>query len=1266
MPQPSLRPEPAGDCLLDSELLQVMEGEVSHGLQVRLDLHIDGCERCFRLLAGILRSRSIAGARLPVSTTQLDVGGAPLGPTPPALGRRYAVLEQIGAGGMGRVYRTLDRLTGQQVAVKQVLRLQTGSTDLSATTQSPPGEALAYARCLEQEFRVLAALRHPHIISVLDYGFDTAGQPFISMELLHEARPILPFARSLSRPQRITLLLQMLQAIAYLHRRGILHRDIKPGNVLVVPQGPDEFAVKVVDFGLSASLSSKEPTPLAGTLAYMAPELLRGGAPSVASDLYALGLVSLELLLGAAALPYDAQTTQLLSQLLAGRHQSLLSRLDPHDPLSQAVAWALQDAATDRPADVDSFCHEICRALAIPPPPESRLVRESVLSAASFVGRQPERNTLIQALLAAHRGQGSGWLLSGASGVGKSRLLEELRSQALLSGVTVLRGQAVSDGGTPYQLWQDVIALLALYVELSDHEAALLTPLLPRLSELLGRPLPELPLWLDAQAVRLAQMRALREIVLRRGRPLVILLEDLHWADAESLSLLAQIAPLLSQQPLLIVGSYRDDESTGLADALPAMQRLPLLGLAASELHELCLSILAPAHCPPALLQRIERATGGNTFFIVEVLRTLAEEAGSLAEIGGAGGPLDWFSGDLAQVLSRRLQRVPAAARDLLALSAVMGRYLDLTALAGEYSDVNAAVGAAVDAGVLEVHEGRVRFRHDKLREQRLSELDPHSQRVLHARAAAAIERSYPTQALPAARLARHHHQAQQLEPAMHFYAQAGGQALAVGAAAEAVAALEQAVALPTAARLSRLQRVRIWRQLTQARYALGQLRSTDAALRQVTSLAGWPMPRNGLEFGRKLGQEVQGIAKQLLEPQRGRQDARMTEEERALAQEFLLALTVEEVYVWLSKPGLTLVCCLHGLQLARTVGAAAERQYFEAAVAFLLSFTPLGSIGFRLLQSTVAQGSGLGEIDALRTQAIVALHQGQRDIAVASAERAVERSRQQRDDFALLYSLLQQQLTLSEVEAFTRLQQVACEMEQLAALTQNGRYVALALIGQLGAELNFGNLDNSEALYQRALGPADLELGAVPEAVLHGLGAMTALRRGLRAEARVRADRTRAAQQRARWPLLQLRFAYIGMLDVYLDDAVTERAVPPAQIAGALGALGRDALLLPGLRPLYALVRGRLALQRGQGALARGLLELALRLSRRSGTQFEQGWVHYYLGMCAAKQGGAHSPIAQELAIEELTTAARLFAQIGAAWDLAETERRLRELRGG
>ncbi|MFO0580591.1 MAG: hypothetical protein U1A78_42005 [Polyangia bacterium] len=211
-------------CLPDTVLVQLVDGSLQLEAGGDLEAHIDRCERCFRFVASLLRQDSSAVA--PERAARTEPAPQEVIAEPFDAGRRYRVRELIGRGGMGQVYRAFDRLTGRHVALKRVLR-EGHALPVERTDELDGPGAAAYTRCLEQEFRILATLRHPNIISVLDYGFYDPLQPFFTMELLEGAQPILPFARALPQPARIELLVQFLRALGYLHRRGVLHRDLR-------------------------------------------------------------------------------------------------------------------------------------------------------------------------------------------------------------------------------------------------------------------------------------------------------------------------------------------------------------------------------------------------------------------------------------------------------------------------------------------------------------------------------------------------------------------------------------------------------------------------------------------------------------------------------------------------------------------------------------------------------------------------------------------------------------------------------------------------------------------------------------------------------------------------------------------------------------------------------------------------------------------------------------------------------------------------------
>ncbi len=701
------------------------------------------------------------------------------------LGNRYRVQNKLGAGGMGTVYRALDQLTGEEVALKRVLISPlTFDSATNATDDMRVG--------LSREFQILASLRHPNVISVKDHGFDAERQPFFTMNLLEDAQPITLACRTQPTATKVRLLIEMLQALAYVHRRGIIHRDLKPRNVLVDNNG----RVQVLDFGLAISHGQEQE--VAGTLAYIAPEVLSGESATFAADLYAVGVIAYEMLVGKH--PFDIRNITTLSYEILNKQPDLSllknvriedvvhpptktarrsdSEIDPlsseetrcgEESISQvksdlpaftsAPVAALDDdqstligttdlmkAAPANPAmqaasldgiagvigclldknpanrypDADTTIRMLCSAFGLPIPVESEEIRESFLQASAFVGRDLELRTLKQELSKAMTGSGSAWLIGGESGVGKSRLLDELRIFALTHGALVLRGQAAA-GGVPYQMWGSVLRRLALITSMSDLEAGVLKDIIPDLDTLLGRTVPPAP----PLEGRIAQQRlalTISDIVRRQTQPIVLLLEDLQWAG-DSLDPLKQIAQATDQLPFLILASYRDDEGPDIPAKLPSMRVMRLNRLDERGIADLSAAMLGDAGRQPQIVELLTRETEGNSFFMVEVVRALAEEAGALNAVGKGQLPESILAGGVQQVLMRRLNRVPEWCREALRLAAIYGRQIDMNIMraTGLALDWEAWLTVCANAAVIDNADGVWRFAHDKLRETLLT-----------------------------------------------------------------------------------------------------------------------------------------------------------------------------------------------------------------------------------------------------------------------------------------------------------------------------------------------------------------------------------------------------------------------------------------------------------------------------------------------------------------------------------------------------------------
>lgn len=730
------------------------------------------------------------------------------------LANRYRLHQQLGTGAMGVVYRATDRLTGDTVALKQI----TLAAEHSHADESGHNHTNALHVALATEFHTLASLRHPHIISVADYGFDAQKQPFFTMDYLPDAQTILAASAGRSVAGKVALLRATLEALEYLHRRGILHCDLKPANVLV-----SNGRVRVLDFGLAAPLETARGH--VGTPAYMAPETIRAGMISVASDLYAFGVLAYQLFAG---VPPFSDLGGILYQ------EPDLAALAAPPELQLVIGRLLKKDPAERFPHAQAAKIRLLDAIQQPLPQEDARIRESFLQAATFVGRKGEMQQLTAALERACQGRGSTWLIGGESGVGKSRLMDELRTQALVRGALVIRGQGVEGGGLAYQLWRDVMPQLILSTAISDGEAGVLSAIVPHIGTLLERATISRPPDLPGQAGQQRLMLAINDLFRRQAQPVVLMLEDLQWA-ADSLVFLSELHRIAGQLALLIVGNYRYDESADVLDALPGAHRIVLERFSAAEVAELSNAMLGISSQKSEVLQLLTQETEGNAFFLVEVVRALAEEAGSLHDIGQSSLPARVLTNGMHHILQRRITRLPAEYQPLLHLAALTGRQVEerlLHYLMPEM-DVEQWLYHCASAAILHVQANRWMFAHDKLRELILSELPAETRPAMHRQIAEALETIYPDDRDRAAALAHHWRWAGDAAKELHYASIAAEQALGRSAFYTALDLIDRARALLPGESTAHIP------LLLQAGEALLQLGLFEQAIKRLeTSLA--------------------------------------------------------------------------------------------------------------------------------------------------------------------------------------------------------------------------------------------------------------------------------------------------------------------------------------------------------------------------------------------------------------------------------------------
>jgi predicted ATPase len=303
-----------------------------------------------------------------------------------------------------------------------------------------------------------------------------------------------------------------------------------------------------------------------------------------------------------------------------------------------------------------------------------------------------------------------------------------------------------------------------------------LKEILPDANRLLGYEIADAPQIEGQTRQRLIQ--TILGLFKRHYQPMLLILEDLHWAD--ELDLLAQLNTLVPQLPLMIVASYRSEESPALAEALPQMQVITLSRLDDAAIVALSQAILGEAAEQSALLDLLRRETEGNAFFMVEVMRALAEEAGGLDLVGHVTLPDSVFAGGIQEIVRRRLGRVPDWARALLKLAAIGGRQLDrrVMELLAVRVDYERWLNVCANAAVLEVVNDRWRFAHDKLRDGVLDGISLEEAPTLYREVAIAVELIYTDVPDHAAMIAKYWSAAGDGQKELHYTAKAAKRAM--------------------------------------------------------------------------------------------------------------------------------------------------------------------------------------------------------------------------------------------------------------------------------------------------------------------------------------------------------------------------------------------------------------------------------------------------------------------------------------------------------
>ncbi|UCD57294.1 MAG: AAA family ATPase, partial [Candidatus Hydrogenedentota bacterium] len=560
----------------------------------------------------------------------------------------------------------------------------------------------------------------------------------------------------------LQIVTEVCRGLEHGHARGIIHRDIKPGNIYLGEDGTAHLG----DFGLAIALDRSRITQegmLVGTAAYMAPEQAVGGEVTPRADIYAVGCVLYELLTGRPPFLGD-DPVSVISQHLNTAPIAPTWRNPEISPLLEALILdMLSKVPDDRPATAAAVRGRFTEIMTMPATPSPAVSLTTAVSQAAgvirqqwgqFVGRTEELAQLRNSVDAALGGKASVMMLVGEPGIGKTRTAEELTTYARMRGAQVLWGRCHEGEGAPaYWPWIQIIrdyvhgqqaeALRSEMGSGASDIAQVVSAVRERLPDL-----PEPPK-LEPEQARFRLFDSITTFLHNASahQPLVLIFDDLHWADKSSLLLFQFLARQLRNSCLFILGTYRDvelDRKHPLAEVLSELRRerlysrVLLTGFSVDEVIALLEAMARQELGEPAraLAPAIHRETEGNPFFVEEIILHLLESEAIYQDSTGQWVARTQDIDELGipdgvrEVVGRRLSRLSDPCNEALTMAAVVGREFDQ----GVIEQVSGLGGDEL-LGVLEEAEraglisemanlvGRYRFTHAIIRETLYEEL---------------------------------------------------------------------------------------------------------------------------------------------------------------------------------------------------------------------------------------------------------------------------------------------------------------------------------------------------------------------------------------------------------------------------------------------------------------------------------------------------------------------------------------------------------------
>ncbi len=753
--------------------------------------------------------------------------------------KHYRLLDKLGQGGMGQVYKAEDTKLGRTVAVKLL------SEDVTQNEK-------ARLRLL-QEARSASVLNHPNIVTIYAID-DTEGFDFIVMEYVEgETLRAIIERGAIALPQLLDIGAHVADALAAAHAVGIIHRDIKSENILLTSRG----LPKVLDFGLAKiiqpltnGVDQEAPTRLnltgagavIGTVYYMSPEQTRGDSLDTRSDIFSLGCVLYEGATG--KLPFSGPSMLSIAHKIAATDPPPPSKLVNTIPVEfdmiieralakdreqrYAAASDLADALRTLKGSAESFLS--LHGTAEPASPDTELE--------SFVGRASEIKGLEGNLRQTIEGSGRVVFITGEPGIGKSSLVGEFLRRARKSspGLLITRGRCVEQYGTgeAYLPFLDAVGAL-LTGSNRERIVALLRTYAPTwclqfpaafVSSMALEKLQQE----TAGATKDRMMREMGDMLtaLASQSPLALLLEDLHWADRSSIDLLRHLSQRVGEQRLLILGTLRQEEIEMDDHPLKACkvemqthhlyEEIALGSLAKRQIMNYLDAQFKPNDFPYELSSLIYQKTEGHPLFITSLVQFMREH-GDIANVEKRwtlARPLSEMNMEAPEnvrgMIRKKIEALEDDDRRALQYASVEGREFLSTVVAKllgtddleleeRFADLERVSRLIRTVGEEELPDGslatRYRFIHALYQNVLYNDMVSKRRVLLHRQAGEQLAEHYGKQsARIAAQLSMHFERGRDFARAVEYLIQSGDNATNLYANAEAAEHYSHAISL--------------------------------------------------------------------------------------------------------------------------------------------------------------------------------------------------------------------------------------------------------------------------------------------------------------------------------------------------------------------------------------------------------------------------------------------------------------------------------------